>query len=58
MDISAPGSLGRQVRVGDSQIQEGTTTTLVYVTAVAGQTITFDQGHPLGLNQFDTLLPC
>jgi prepilin-type N-terminal cleavage/methylation domain-containing protein len=45
------------LRVGDIlELRRGTGTATVYVTAVAGQTVTFSPGDPLRLNQFDTLL--
>lgn len=51
----APDALGDNLRVGDLlEIKKGNASTLVYVTAVAGQTVTFAPGDPLGLNQFDT----
>jgi prepilin-type N-terminal cleavage/methylation domain-containing protein len=49
-----PDALGDNVRVGDLlEIRRGTLTATVYVTAVAGQTISFAPGDPLNLNQFD-----
>lgn len=49
-----PDALGDNVRVGDLlEISKGATSTLVSVTAVAGQTVTFAPGDPLRLNQFD-----
>jgi prepilin-type N-terminal cleavage/methylation domain-containing protein len=51
----APDGLGDNVRVGDLlEIKKGNASTLVYVTGVAAQTVTFEPGDPLGLNQFDT----
>lgn len=51
----APDAQGDNVRVGDLiEITKGNASTLVYVTAVAGQTITFAPGDPMRLNQFDT----
>jgi prepilin-type N-terminal cleavage/methylation domain-containing protein len=44
---------GNNVRVGDLlEIRRGTVAVLAAVTAVAGQTVTFAPGDPLGLNQF------
>jgi prepilin-type N-terminal cleavage/methylation domain-containing protein len=58
IDISdAPDALGDNIRVGDLlEIKKGNASVLVYVTDVAGQTVTFDPGDPLDLNQFDTML--
>ncbi len=51
----APDALGDNVRVGDFlEVTKGAMSVLVAVTAVAGQTITFNPGDTLGLNQFDT----
>jgi hypothetical protein len=51
----APDALGDNVRVGDFlEVTKGATSVLVAVTAVAGQTITFNPGDTLGINQFDT----
>jgi prepilin-type N-terminal cleavage/methylation domain-containing protein len=50
----APDALGDNIRVGDFlEVTKGATSVLVAVTAVAGQTITFAPGDPLGINQFD-----
>lgn len=50
----APDVLGDNIRAGDFlEITKGATSVLVVVTAVAGQTITFDPGDTLGVNQFD-----
>lgn len=58
VDISdTPDARGDNVRIGDLlELKKGSASTLVYVTAVAGQTVTFAPGDPLGLNQFDTTL--
>lgn len=58
VDISDnPDARGDNVRVGDLlMITKGAASVLVHVTAVAGQTVTFSAGDPLGLNQFDTTL--
>jgi prepilin-type N-terminal cleavage/methylation domain-containing protein len=52
----APDAFGDNVRVGDllELRRRGTSdTATVFVTAVAGQVVTFAPGDPLGLNQFD-----
>jgi len=50
----APDANGDNIRVGDLiEVRRGQSSVLQYVTAVAGQTISFDPGDPLGLNQFD-----
>jgi prepilin-type N-terminal cleavage/methylation domain-containing protein len=50
-----PDALGDNIRVGDIiELRRNTATATVYVTAVAGQTLTFAPGDPLRLNQFDT----
>ncbi len=58
VDISdVPDAFGDNLRVGDllELRRAGTSdTATVYVTAIAGQTVTFAPGDPLGLNQFDT----
>ena len=42
------------IRVGDLlEVRRGSLSVLQYVTAVAGQTVTFAPGDPLRLNQFD-----
>jgi len=51
-----PDAFGDNLRVGDllELRRQGTSdTATVYVTAVAGQVVTFAPGDPLGLNQFD-----
>jgi prepilin-type N-terminal cleavage/methylation domain-containing protein len=53
----APDAFGDNLRVGDllELRRRGTSdTATVYITAVAGQVVTFATGDPLGLNQFDT----
>jgi type II secretory pathway pseudopilin PulG len=53
----APDALGDNIRVGDLlEVTKGATSVMVAVTAVAGQTITFAPGDPLGINQFDLAL--
>ena len=56
VDISdVPDARGDNLRVGDLlEISKGAASTLVFVTAVSGQTVTFAPGDPLDLNQFDT----
>jgi prepilin-type N-terminal cleavage/methylation domain-containing protein len=56
IDISdAPDVLGDNIRPGDLlEIVKGTASTLVQVTAVAGQVVTFAPNDSLNLNQFDT----
>jgi prepilin-type N-terminal cleavage/methylation domain-containing protein len=50
-----PDAFGDNLRVGDIlELRRGSDTATVYVTAVAGQTVTFATGDPLRLNQFDT----
>lgn len=50
-----PDVLGDNIRVGDLlMITKGANSTLVFVTGVSGQRITFNPGDPLNLNQFDT----
>jgi prepilin-type N-terminal cleavage/methylation domain-containing protein len=52
-----PDALGDNIRVGDLlAVVKGNASALVAVTAVAGNTISFDTGDPLGINQFDTTL--
>lgn len=57
VDISdVPDAFGDNLRVGDllELRRRGTSdTATVFVTAVAGQVVTFAAGDPLGLNQFD-----
>jgi prepilin-type N-terminal cleavage/methylation domain-containing protein len=49
-----PDAFGDNLRVGDLlELRRGTDTATVYVSSVAGQTVTFAPGDPLGLNQFD-----
>jgi len=51
----APDVAGDNVRVGDLlAVVKGSASALVAVTAVAGNTITFNPGDALGINQFDT----
>ena len=53
----APDAQGDNIRVGDLlEITKGATSTLVAVTAVAGQTVTFAPGDFMRLNQFDATL--
>ena len=54
-DISdVPDAAGNNVRPGDLiEVRQGTASVLVAVTAVAGQTITFAPGDPMGINQYD-----
>jgi prepilin-type N-terminal cleavage/methylation domain-containing protein len=52
----APDAFGDNLRVGDliELRRQGTSdTATVYITAVAGQVVSFLPGDPLGLNQFD-----
>jgi len=52
-----PDAQGDNIRVGDLlEITKGATSTLVSVTAVAGQTVTFAPGDFMRLNQFDIAL--
>jgi prepilin-type N-terminal cleavage/methylation domain-containing protein len=51
----APDALGDNIRPGDfMEVTKGSASVLVVVSAVAGDTITFDPGDTLGINQFDT----
>jgi type II secretory pathway pseudopilin PulG len=53
----APDVNGDNVRVGDLlAVVKGSASALVAVTAVAGNTITFNTGDLFGINQFDTTL--
>ena len=52
-----PDVNGDNVRVGDLlEIRRGAVAVIAAVTDVAGQTVTFAPGDPLGLNQFDAAL--
>jgi prepilin-type N-terminal cleavage/methylation domain-containing protein len=53
----APDVSGDNIRVGDMlAVVKGSASALVAVTAVAGNTITFNTGDTFGINQFDTTL--